>query len=156
MLLMHVHKMTLSSPKKVDSNFTESGSNSCLGGDLIKGRVVALEAIGKSTSTTSTAWAKLKLAWANPEITQTGNCCEPETSAGTTAQRWPWAPGEKILDFLSFFLWLLGYPVVYLFGKEHIADAIYNLSTKSLHLFKVLVHRNGTSSKGNQEEELMR
>ncbi|KAL7217489.1 hypothetical protein ACSBR2_010861 [Camellia fascicularis] len=51
--------------------------------------------------------------------------------------------------------WLLGYPVVYLFGKEHIADAIYNLSTKSLHLFKVLVHRNGTSSKGNQEEELM-
>ncbi|KAF5949538.1 hypothetical protein HYC85_011531 [Camellia sinensis] len=52
--------------------------------------------------------------------------------------------------------WLLGYPVVYLFGKEHIADAIYNLSTKSLHLFKVLVHRNGTSSKGNQEEELMR
>ncbi|XP_059654608.1 uncharacterized protein LOC132301359 isoform X2 [Cornus florida] len=37
--------------------------------------------------------------------------------------------------------WLLGYPVVYLFGKEHIADAIYNLSTKSLHLFKILVCR---------------
>ncbi|KAG5530780.1 hypothetical protein RHGRI_025678 [Rhododendron griersonianum] len=35
--------------------------------------------------------------------------------------------------------WLLGYPIVYLFSKEHISDAIYNLSTKSLHLFKVLV-----------------
>ncbi|WVZ00181.1 hypothetical protein V8G54_026250 [Vigna mungo] len=35
--------------------------------------------------------------------------------------------------------WLLGYPVVYLFGKEHIADAIYNLSTKYLHIFQVFV-----------------
>ncbi|KAJ6370470.1 hypothetical protein OIU76_028700 [Salix suchowensis] len=26
--------------------------------------------------------------------------------------------------------WLLGYPVVYLFSKQHIEDAIYNLSTK--------------------------
>lgn len=51
--------------------------------------------------------------------------------------------------------WLLGYPVVYLFSKEHIADAIYNLSTKSLHLFKISVWRNATSSKGSREDELM-
>ncbi|XP_058094174.1 uncharacterized protein LOC131240128 isoform X2 [Magnolia sinica] len=51
--------------------------------------------------------------------------------------------------------WLLGYPVVYLSGKEHMADAIYNLSTKSLHLFKILVGRNGTSGKGPCQEELM-
>ncbi|XAR54546.1 hypothetical protein NMG60_11029725 [Bertholletia excelsa] len=51
--------------------------------------------------------------------------------------------------------WLLGYPVVYLFSKEHISDAIYNLSTKSLHLFKVVVCRNGTFNKGSQEDELM-
>ncbi|GAV90575.1 hypothetical protein CFOL_v3_33984, partial [Cephalotus follicularis] len=37
--------------------------------------------------------------------------------------------------------WLLGYPVVYLFGKEHIADAIYNLSTKSLRIYKISVCR---------------
>ncbi|KAL2332218.1 hypothetical protein Fmac_019799 [Flemingia macrophylla] len=37
--------------------------------------------------------------------------------------------------------WLLGYPVVYLFGKEHISDAIYNLSTKYLHIFQVFVCR---------------
>ncbi|XP_058748783.1 uncharacterized protein LOC131621753 isoform X2 [Vicia villosa] len=35
--------------------------------------------------------------------------------------------------------WLLGYPVVYLFGKDHIADAVYNLSTKYLHIFQVFV-----------------
>ncbi|XP_058181491.1 uncharacterized protein LOC131299930 isoform X3 [Rhododendron vialii] len=52
--------------------------------------------------------------------------------------------------------WLLGYPIVYLFSKEHISDAIYNLSTKSLHLFKVLVRRNGTSNKECRDEELMR
>ncbi|CAK9168174.1 unnamed protein product [Ilex paraguariensis] len=51
--------------------------------------------------------------------------------------------------------WLLGYPVVYLFGKEHIADAIYNLSIKSLHLFKILVCRNGTSNRGSPQQELM-
>ncbi|XP_010526097.1 PREDICTED: uncharacterized protein LOC104803749 [Tarenaya hassleriana] len=38
--------------------------------------------------------------------------------------------------------WLLGYPVVYLFGKDHIEDAIYNLSTKSLRIFRILVSRN--------------
>ncbi|KAE8125263.1 hypothetical protein FH972_020094 [Carpinus fangiana] len=51
--------------------------------------------------------------------------------------------------------WLLGYPVVYLFGKEHIADVIYNLSTKSLRIFKISVTRNSAPSKGSQLEELL-
>ncbi|KAK7261618.1 hypothetical protein RIF29_27933 [Crotalaria pallida] len=51
--------------------------------------------------------------------------------------------------------WLLGYPVVYLFGKEHIADSIYNLSTKYLHIFQVFVSRNSTLKKGIQPEELL-
>ncbi|KAG2288003.1 hypothetical protein Bca52824_047607 [Brassica carinata] len=38
-------------------------------------------------------------------------------------------------------IWLLEYPVVYLFGTDHIEDAIYNLPTKSLRIFKVLVQR---------------
>lgn len=50
--------------------------------------------------------------------------------------------------------WLLGYPVVYLFSKEHIADAVYNLSTISLHLYKILIHRTGAFDKGRQLEEL--
>ncbi|KAF4400853.1 hypothetical protein G4B88_004396 [Cannabis sativa] len=37
--------------------------------------------------------------------------------------------------------WLLGYPVVYALGKEHISEIIRNLSTKSLHLFKISVCR---------------
>ncbi|KAE9447656.1 hypothetical protein C3L33_20440, partial [Rhododendron williamsianum] len=44
-------------------------------------------------------------------------------------------------ELIDLSRWLLGYPIVYLFSKEHISDAIYNLSTKSLHLFKVLVRR---------------
>ncbi|XP_038691989.1 uncharacterized protein LOC119990193 isoform X2 [Tripterygium wilfordii] len=51
--------------------------------------------------------------------------------------------------------WLLGYPVVYLFSKEHIADAIFNLSTKSLRVFRILVRRNSAFCKGAQQEELM-
>ncbi|XP_028783322.1 uncharacterized protein LOC114739431 isoform X1 [Neltuma alba] len=51
--------------------------------------------------------------------------------------------------------WLLGYPVVYLFSKEHIADAIYNLSTKYLHIFQVSICRNNTLKKGSQAEELL-
>ncbi|XP_061374767.1 uncharacterized protein LOC133316987 isoform X1 [Gastrolobium bilobum] len=51
--------------------------------------------------------------------------------------------------------WLLGYPVVYLFGKERIADAIYNLSTKYLHIFQVSICRNSTLKKGTQAEELL-
>ncbi|KAH0715212.1 hypothetical protein KY284_008117 [Solanum tuberosum] len=54
--------------------------------------------------------------------------------------------------------WLLGYPIVYLFGMAHIENAIYNLSTKSLNLFQVLVCRSARCNKGSQaqKEELMR
>ncbi|KAL2507267.1 hypothetical protein Fot_30914 [Forsythia ovata] len=48
--------------------------------------------------------------------------------------------------------WLLCYPVVYLFGKEHIDRAIYNLSTKSLHIFQIFICRDGASSKGSRQE----
>ncbi|CAH9122406.1 unnamed protein product [Cuscuta epithymum] len=53
--------------------------------------------------------------------------------------------------------WLLGYPVVYLFGKDHIKDAIYNLSTKSLHLFQILACRKGAGNDRSQskKEELL-
>ncbi|KAF5783149.1 hypothetical protein HanXRQr2_Chr11g0504571 [Helianthus annuus] len=51
--------------------------------------------------------------------------------------------------------WLLGYPVVYIFGKDHIQDAVYNLSTKSLNLFNIFVRRNSSSSKKPPQEELM-
>ncbi|KAI9081999.1 hypothetical protein K1719_036261 [Acacia pycnantha] len=51
--------------------------------------------------------------------------------------------------------WLLGYPVVYLFSKEHIADAIYNLSAKYLHIFQLSICRNTTLKKGSQAEELL-
>ncbi|KAL0668434.1 hypothetical protein Bca4012_031138 [Brassica carinata] len=52
----------------------------------------------------------------------------------------------KTLSLSSVFnlywqIWLLEYPVVYLFGTDHIEDAIYNLPTKSLRIFKVLVQR---------------
>lgn len=53
--------------------------------------------------------------------------------------------------------WLLGYPIVYLFGMAHIENAIYNLSTKSLNLFQILVCRSARCNKGSQaqKEELM-
>lgn len=51
--------------------------------------------------------------------------------------------------------WLLGYPVVYLFSKDRIADAVYNLSTKPLNLFMIFVGRNTTPGKGLPQEELM-
>ncbi|XP_020532003.1 uncharacterized protein LOC18448772 isoform X2 [Amborella trichopoda] len=52
--------------------------------------------------------------------------------------------------------WLLGYPVVYLFSKEHTSHAVCNLSTRPLHIFKILVCRKGASARENsQEEELM-
>ncbi|CAI9096449.1 OLC1v1032602C1 [Oldenlandia corymbosa var. corymbosa] len=52
--------------------------------------------------------------------------------------------------------WLLGYPVVYFFSKEHIEDAIYNLSTKCLNLYQILIIRSGTSNgRGSRWEELM-
>lgn len=40
-----------------------------------------------------------------------------------------------------YFRWLLGYPVIYLFGKECIERAIYNLSTKSLRIYQIFVNR---------------
>ncbi|XP_040999972.1 uncharacterized protein LOC121246054 [Juglans microcarpa x Juglans regia] len=51
--------------------------------------------------------------------------------------------------------WLLGYPVVYLFSKEYIADAVCNLSTKSLRIFKISVCRNAAPNKVSQLEELL-
>ncbi|KAL3829216.1 hypothetical protein ACJIZ3_018018 [Penstemon smallii] len=51
--------------------------------------------------------------------------------------------------------WLLGYPVVYLFGKDYIERAIYSLSTKSLHVYQIYVNRVDASRKGNSQEELM-
>ncbi|KAL9233195.1 hypothetical protein vseg_008222 [Gypsophila vaccaria] len=51
--------------------------------------------------------------------------------------------------------WLLGYPVIYLFGKDHISDAIYNLSTKPLHLFRILFRRNPSHTSPSSLEELM-
>ncbi|EYU37374.1 hypothetical protein ABFS82_07G087700 [Erythranthe guttata] len=51
--------------------------------------------------------------------------------------------------------WLLGYPVIYLFGKDYIERAVCNLSTKSLHIYQFFVDRVDKSSKGHQKEELM-
>lgn len=54
--------------------------------------------------------------------------------------------------------WLLGYPVVYLFGQDHVDDAIYNLSTKSLHIFQIFASRKGTGKDDrhqSQSEELL-
>ncbi|XP_078447552.1 uncharacterized protein LOC144716307 isoform X2 [Wolffia australiana] len=51
--------------------------------------------------------------------------------------------------------WLLGYPAVYLFSKEHISDAIFNLSTKSLHIYKILARRKEASGGKQLEEEIM-
>ncbi|RVW35794.1 hypothetical protein CK203_082521 [Vitis vinifera] len=51
-----------------------------------------------------------------------------------------WGAGGKI-GHLIYCRWLLGYPVVYLFSTEHISDAIFNLSTKSLRIFKILICR---------------
>ncbi|KAL3641686.1 hypothetical protein CASFOL_012501 [Castilleja foliolosa] len=36
--------------------------------------------------------------------------------------------------------WLLGYPVIYLFGKDYIDHAVCNLSTKSLHIYQIYVN----------------
>ncbi|XP_020261521.1 uncharacterized protein LOC109837613 isoform X2 [Asparagus officinalis] len=49
--------------------------------------------------------------------------------------------------------WLLGYPVVYLFGKDHATDAVYNLSTKSLHIYQIMIKRSRKSD--TKFEELM-
>ncbi|KAK4750343.1 hypothetical protein SAY87_027792 [Trapa incisa] len=49
--------------------------------------------------------------------------------------------------------WLLGYPVIYLFTTDHIEDAIYNLSMKSLRIYRVLVHRMSRPGRSLQQEE---
>ncbi|XP_062107841.1 uncharacterized protein LOC133818795 isoform X3 [Humulus lupulus] len=51
--------------------------------------------------------------------------------------------------------WLLGYPIVYAFGKEHSSEAIRNLSTKSLRIFRISISRNSSSTRGSQMEELL-
>lgn len=48
--------------------------------------------------------------------------------------------------------WLLGYPVVYLFGKDHATDAVYNLSTKSLRIYQIIIRRNQKPSTKSCEE----
>ncbi|THU50571.1 hypothetical protein C4D60_Mb06t21650 [Musa balbisiana] len=50
--------------------------------------------------------------------------------------------------------WLLGYPVTYLFSKEHAEKASFNLSTKSLRIFKIFICRK-TSGSQLYENELM-
>ncbi|WOK96485.1 hypothetical protein Cni_G05192 [Canna indica] len=51
--------------------------------------------------------------------------------------------------------WLLGYPVTYLFRKEIAEKACYNLSTKSLCIFKIFITRRQTSGSQLYENELM-
>ncbi|KAG0496557.1 hypothetical protein HPP92_001248 [Vanilla planifolia] len=51
--------------------------------------------------------------------------------------------------------WLLGYPVVYLFRKENAANAMYNLSTKYLHIYKIIISRQRMPNRKDSEEELM-
>lgn len=48
--------------------------------------------------------------------------------------------------------WLLGYPVVYLFSKDNAADATCNLSTKSLHIYQIIISRNLKSGIKTSEE----
>ncbi|XP_027344269.1 uncharacterized protein LOC113856590 [Abrus precatorius] len=102
---------------------------------------------------------KLFLTIFSPEE---GNCMD---DANSTSQCFPSHSNEFVdlsncLDNTDVTVptlngWLLGYPVVYLFGKERVADAIYNLSTKYLHVFQVFVCRNSTLKKGTQDEELL-
>ncbi|XP_050939895.1 uncharacterized protein LOC103486956 isoform X5 [Cucumis melo] len=42
--------------------------------------------------------------------------------------------------------WLLGYPIVYLFDKDHISEATYNLSAKPLHIFRLSVNSLSSSN----------
>ncbi|KAL1805286.1 hypothetical protein ACET3Z_028354 [Daucus carota] len=88
------------------------------------------------------------------QTTDTVTTCESSTSASefidlTSCMK------DTLVTVPTLNGWLLGYPVVYLFSRERISDAIYNLSTQSLHIYRILVTRNGTFSKGSQPEELM-
>ncbi|KAL6293880.1 hypothetical protein ACE6H2_002022 [Prunus campanulata] len=51
--------------------------------------------------------------------------------------------------------WLLGYPVVYMFIKEHGVKAVRNISSKYLHIYRISVCRNGTTNKESELEELL-
>lgn len=51
--------------------------------------------------------------------------------------------------------WLLGYPVVYLFRKDNAADSLYNLSVKSLNMYKIIVRRKQIPGRESFDEELM-
>jgi len=52
--------------------------------------------------------------------------------------------------------WLLGYPIVYLFNREHVAQAASILSTGPIHLFKILICSKVSFGKeAPKEEELM-
>ncbi|WCJ41333.1 hypothetical protein M5689_022211 [Euphorbia peplus] len=93
-------------------------------------------------------------------IDSTTNC-----NAGSSTDKTSTSQSSGFIDLSSFMQdtqitvptlngWLLGYPVVYLFGKEQISDSIYNLSTKYLNIFRILV-RNFASKKGSRLEELM-
>ncbi|PQM34120.1 uncharacterized protein Pyn_18016 [Prunus yedoensis var. nudiflora] len=52
--------------------------------------------------------------------------------------------------------WLLSYPVVYMFIKEHAVKAVRNISSKYLHIYRISVCRNGTPNKESELEELLR
>ncbi|XP_049931833.1 uncharacterized protein LOC126409756 isoform X2 [Nymphaea colorata] len=57
--------------------------------------------------------------------------------------------GSEVCQFKM----LLDYPVAYLFTKDHVADAISNLSSEPLHLYMILVCRNVVSKKDNFPNE---
>ncbi|PQQ05140.1 uncharacterized protein Pyn_24327 [Prunus yedoensis var. nudiflora] len=41
--------------------------------------------------------------------------------------------------FIITDVWLLGYPVVYMFIKEHGVKAVRNISSKYLHIYRISV-----------------
>ncbi|KAG1328292.1 hypothetical protein COCNU_01G022260 [Cocos nucifera] len=51
--------------------------------------------------------------------------------------------------------WLLGYPITYLFSKEHGEKAMRNLSFKSIYHYKLFASRKGTISPKLQEDEVL-
>ncbi|XP_038970425.1 uncharacterized protein LOC103706023 isoform X2 [Phoenix dactylifera] len=51
--------------------------------------------------------------------------------------------------------WLLGYPITYLFSKEHGEKAMRNLSFKSIYHYKLFARRKGTLTSKLQEDEVL-
>nr|XP_010909232.1 uncharacterized protein LOC105035379 [Elaeis guineensis] len=51
--------------------------------------------------------------------------------------------------------WLLGYPITYLFSKEHGEKAMRNLSFKSIYHYKLFASRKGTLGPKLQEDEVL-